>query len=893
MFLIFDTETTGLPKNYNAPLTDSDNWPRLVQMAWQIHDETGNFIEAQNHIIKPEGFEIPFAAVQVHGISTERAMAEGAELDTVLNLFALAVEKAGFIIGHNVEFDVSIVGAELTRKGIESKLFNRKHICTKEESTDFLQLPGGKGGKYKWPNLTELHHKLFNEDFKEAHNASADVVTTARCFLELVRIGIINENQLQIDISILDRFKEKNTTPFQPVNISIKSNKSEGINVPDKIENEPVTISSNEINNFTHLHVHTQYSILDGAAGIKDLITKAKNDGMEALAITDHGNMFGVKEFHKIASKEGIKPILGCEVYIARRTMADKKDKIDGGGDHLVLLAKNETGYHNLIKLVSYGYLDGFYYHPRIDKKLLKKYHEGLIALTACLGGEIPRKLKIEGVQSAEAALLELKEIFGDDLYLELQRHKSGNFEIDKEVYEIQVFVNKHLIDFSKKHNIKLVATNDVHFIDADDADAQDRLLCISTGKDVDDPDRMRYTRQEWMKTRDEMKELFFDIPEALYNTQEIVDKVEKYKLDRGAIMPDFVIPSEFADANEYLREITYEGAKTRYKEITAEIIERIDFELETIKKMGFPGYFLIVWDFLKAAREMDVSVGPGRGSAAGSVVAYCLQITEIDPLEYDLLFERFLNPDRISMPDIDIDFDEEGRGKVLEYVVKKYGDKRVAHIITFGSMAAKSAIRDVARVQKLPLPESDRLAKLVPERPGVSLKEAYREVAELKKEKESGRPEISSVLQYAEKLEGSIRNVGTHACGIIIGRDDLENYLPIYTTKDSELKYITQFDGSHVENIGLLKMDFLGLKTLSIIKDAVENVRLSKNIEIDIDNIPLNDELTYLLYSKGETTGLFQFESDGMKKYLRELKPTKFEDLIAMNALYRPGPMD
>ncbi len=863
----------------------------MVQLAWQIHNETGKLIEAKNYIIKPEGFEIPYSAEKVHSISTEKALTEGENLEFVLTEFAKDIEKSKFIIAHNIDFDNNIIGAEFLRKKIKNKLFETPQICTKEISTDFCALPGGKAGKFKWPNLTELHNKLFNEDFEEAHNAMADVTATARCFLELLRIGIINEKSHKIKKEIIDKFIKENPSPFKPFNIKIQSN----LNLANKTETDETTevkITS-EKTPFTHLHVHTQYSILDGAAEIKGLIKKAKEDGMTAMAITDHGNMFGVKEFHKIAKNEEIKPILGCEVYVARRTRFDKKDKIDAYGDHLILLAKNETGYKNLIKLVSYGWLEGFYYNPRIDKELLKQYNEGLIAATACLGGEIPQKIRKEGIEEGEKTILEYKNIFGDDFYLELQRHKSGDAQMDKEVYEDQVFVNKNLIELAKKHNLKVIATNDVHFINPEDAEAQDRLLCISTAKDVDDTNRLKYTQQEWMKTQDEMHKLFSDIPEAIANTQEIVDKIEIYELDREPVMPDFKIPNEFKNADDYLKHLTFEGAKDRWPEITDELNERLEFELDTIKRMGYPGYFLIIWDLIKAAREMGVSVGPGRGSAAGSVVAYCLKITEIDPIKYDLLFERFLNPDRISMPDMDIDFDEDGRAKVLDYIIKKYGEKRVAHIITFGSMAAKMAIRDVARVQGLPLAESDRLAKLVPERPGISLKEAYEEVPELKNERNSDNKEIASVLQYAEVLEGSIRNTGIHACGIIIGKDDLENYIPISTAKDSELTYVTQFDGKHVQDIGLLKMDFLGLKTLSIIKDAVDNIKLSKKINIDIDNILLDDPKTYELYSKGETTGLFQFESDGMKKYLRELKPTKFEDLIAMNALYRPGPMD
>ena len=700
---------------------------------------------------------------------------------------------------------------------------------------------------------------------------------------------------------------------------------------------------------FTHLHVHTQYSILDGAAAIKKLLARAKELGMTSLAITDHGNMFGVKEFHNAANAAGIKPILGCEVYVAARTRFDKTDKEDRGGDHLILLAKNLTGYHNLIKLVSYAWTEGFYYNPRIDKELLEKYHEGIICCSACLGGEIPQCIMKGDLAGADAAVKWFHDLFGDDYYLELQAHKTGEPERDAKVYNHQVMVNKALLKLAEKHGIKYIATNDVHYIAADDAPAHDRLICLSTGRDLDDPQRMRYTGQEYLKSYDEMAALFPDNLEALATTQEIVAKIEDYSLSHKPYMPNFLLPDDFvveleplkksiavglgkiykekpeeleavtgrvnACASEeeigaideqvadllltarqylYLRHIVWQGVEKRYPgtKLTDEIRERVDFELKTIEWMGFPGYFLIVWDFIRAAREIGVSVGPGRGSAAGSVVAYALKITNIDPIEYDLLFERFLNPERISLPDIDIDFDEDGREDVMHYVVQKYGQKRVAHIITFGTMAAKSSIKDVARVQKLPLQESDRLSKLVPEKPGTTLEKAYKEVPELAAERESDNPLIRDTLRYAEKLEGSVRQTGVHACGIIIGQDDLEKFAPISTAKDAEL-FVVQYEGSLVEDAGLIKMDFLGLKTLSIIKDAVENVKESKGIEIDIDEIPLDDKKTFELYSNGETTGLFQFESPGMKKHLRALQPNRFEDLIAMNALYRPGPME
>lgn len=644
--------------------------------------------------------------------------------------------------------------------------------------------------------------------------------------------------------------------------------------------------------NFTHLHVHTQYSILDGASDVAQLIKKAKDDEMPAVCISDHGNMFGVKHFFNEAKKQGIKPIIGCEIYVAEGSRKEKRGKEDRSGYHLILFAKNKTGYENLTKLVSLAWTEGFYYTPRIDWELLRKYNEGIIASSACLGGEIPQAIMNKGEKAGEKLALQFKETFGDDFYLELQRHQSGNPEKDKDVFENQVKVNEVLISIAKKLDIKLIATNDVHFINAEDAEAHDRLICLNTGKDLDDPARMSYTKQEYFKTQEEMNKLFEDIPEALENTNEIVNKIEDFELNRDPIMPEYRLPEGFDNEDDYLRHITYEGAKERYEEITDEIRERIDFELSVIKNMGFPGYFLIVQDFLNAAREMDVSVGPGRGSAAGSVVAYCNRITDIDPIKYNLLFERFLNPDRISMPDIDIDFDEDGREKVLDWVVDKYGYNKVAHIITFGTMAAKMAIRDVARVEKLPLSDADKLAKLVPERPGTSLKKAYKEVPELNNAKKSDNELIVKTLKFAETLEGSVRHTGLHACGVIIGRNDLVEHIPVCTSKDSKL-LVTQFDGNHVESVGMLKMDFLGLKTLSIIKDAVENVKESHKIDLDISSVPLDDEKTLELYSRGETTALFQFESPGMKKHLKALKPNRFDDLIAMNALYRPGPMD
>ncbi|MBR4851542.1 MAG: DNA polymerase III subunit alpha, partial [Tidjanibacter sp.] len=694
---------------------------------------------------------------------------------------------------------------------------------------------------------------------------------------------------------------------------------------------------------FVHLHVHTQYSILDGAAAIPAIVKRAGEYGMEAVAITDHGNMYGAKEFFDTATKAGIKPILGCETYIVADRFTKNKDT--ERRYHLILLAKNEKGYHNLIKLVSLGFTEGAYYgKPRIDHALLEELHEGIICCSACIAGEVPKALLRDDVAEAERMIEWYKGVFGEDYYIELQRHDPKDPTRPHDVIEAQNRVNGKLVELAKKHGVKYICTNDVHFTDADDAMAHDHLICLNTGKDIDDPTRMRYTGEEYFKSPDEMAALFADYPEALETTVEIAAKVECYKLDRGPLMPNFDVPEAlqideqkvkesvlkkttdedekatieavesiyaYAESHpevherltvakqfQYLTHLVYEGAHVRYgKDLSEEIRKRIDYELSVIENMGFPGYFLIVWDYIRAARELGVSVGPGRGSAAGSVVAYCLKITNIDPIKYDLLFERFLNPDRISMPDVDVDFDEDGRADVLNYVVEKYGRKRVAQIVTFGTMAPKMAIKDVARVQKLPLPESDRLTKLIPDK--IENKKGqspfdwlYESQPEFAAQRQSSDPLVQNTLKYAEKLEGSVRQTGVHACGVIIGKDDLEKYAPIATAKDADLN-VVQFEGKFVESVGLIKMDFLGLKTLSIIKDALENVRRTTGKVIDIDAIPLDDKKTYELFSHGDTTGVFQFESPGMKKHLRALHPSRFEDLIAMNALYRPGPME
>ena len=758
---------------------------------------------------------------------------------------------------------------------------------------------------------------------------------------------------------------------------------------------------------FVHLHVHSQYSLLDGQASISKLVDKAIADGMPGIALTDHGNMFGVKEFFnyvkkknsarkdKIKSLQGLierlengtaseaemgddaaaalakarveldatpkadfKGIIGCEVYVAHRRLFNKEGKEDQGGYHLILLAKNMQGYKNLIKIVSKAYTEGFYMRPRTDRVELEKYHEGLICCSACLGGEIPRLIRSERFDEAAEAIEWHRSIFGDDYYLELQLHKATVERANHETWVEQARVNEFLVDYSRKHGVKLVCSNDVHFVDEEHAEAHDRLICLGTSKDLDDPRRMLYSKQEWMKTTAEMNAIFEDVPDALDNTVEVCNKIESYNIDHSPIMPTFAIPEEFGteegyrakysekdifdeftqDENgnvvmseeeakkkieklggydklyrikleaDYLAKLAMDGAHKRYGEVLdEETTTRLKFELHIMKTMGFPGYFLIVQDFIRAAREeLDVSVGPGRGSAAGSAVAYCLGITQIDPIKYDLLFERFLNPDRISLPDIDIDFDDDGRGRVLNWVTQKYGKEKVAHIITYGTMATKMALKDVARVQKLPLAQANQLCKWVPDRitdPNdkdkqlkINLKNAIMAVPELKAAEESEDPIMHDTIKYAKMLEGNVRGTGVHACGTIICRDDITDWVPVSTAVDKETgenMLVTQYEGSVIEDTGLIKMDFLGLKTLSIIKDAVETVEQTHGVHIDIDNIPIDDKKTYDLYCKGGTIGTFQFESPGMQKYLRELQPSTFEDLIAMNALYRPGPMD
>ncbi|WP_281986722.1 DNA polymerase III subunit alpha [Aquimarina aggregata] len=942
MYLIFDTETTGLPKRWDAPISDSDNWPRCIQIAWQLHDAMGNCIEHQDYLVKPDGFNIPYDAEKIHGISTELADQDGITLQEVLEKFNIALSKTKFVVGQNVGFDVNIMGAEFYRLGVENDLQNLPVLDTCTETTASLcQIPGGRGGKFKLPTLTELHQHLFGVAFGEAHNATADVEATTRCFLELIRKQIFTVEELDVEPDYFQNFKEIHQEPIELIGLKHINLKKASQKIQEALNKKGTSdISQQEIEkniaaldevNFAHLHNHTQFSVLQSTTSIPDLVNIAAQHKMTAVAMTDHANMMGAFHFvqavsnHnksvKAANAEAIengetptgiemKPIVGCEFFVCENHK-DKSRK--DNGYQIVMLAKNKNGYHNLAKMSSTAFVDGFYYLPRIDKEIIKQYKDDIIILTGNLYGEVPSKVLNIGEKQAEEALLWWHQEFGDDLYIEIMRHNQ----------EDENRVNQVLIDFSKKHGIKTVATNNTYYCEKEDANAHDILLCVKDGEKQATPigrgRGYRYglpNQEYYFKTQEEMKNLFKDLPEAIINVQEIVDKIEPFVLARDVLLPAFDIPEQFRSKedqidggkrgeNAYLRHITYQGAKIRYGDITPEIDERLDFELKVIEKTGYPGYFLIVEDFIRAARDMGVSVGPGRGSAAGSAVAYCLWITNLDPIKYDLLFERFLNPDRVSMPDIDIDFDDEGRGRVMDYVIEKYGANQVAQIITYGTMAAKSSIRDTARVLDLPLSDADRIAKLIPNMSklgkifGVdeaTLKKKFRS-DELEKVNEllniaEGSDLEAETLNQARVLEGSVRNTGIHACGVIITPDDITKFVPVALAKDSDM-YCTQFDNSVVESAGLLKMDFLGLKTLTLIKDTVKIVKAKHDVDLDPENFPLDDEETYALFQRGETVGVFQYESPGMQKYMKELKPTVFADLIAMNALYRPGPLE
>ncbi len=927
MYLIFDTETTGLPKSWNAPITDTDNWPRAIQIAWQLHDAMGNLVEHNDFLIQPEGFNIPFDAERIHGISTELAEEQGITLSEGLELFNEALKKTTFVVGQNVGFDVNIMGCEFHRLGVDNNLTELPVLDTCTEATALLcKIPGGRGGKFKLPTLTELHQHLFGVAFNEAHNATADVEATTRCFLELIRIQHYPLEALDVNDDYFENYSEVNPMPIKLIGLKHLNLKQESDKIRKRLAKESDSVNAKSTSEglaklagvkYAHLHNHTQFSVLQSTIEINALVNAAASDNMSAVALTDTGNMMAAFHFtsavakHNKSAEEPLKPIVGGEFFVCE----NHKDKTKkDNGYQVVMLAKNKNGYHNLAKMSSAAFVDGFYYVPRIDKAIVEQYKEDVIVLTGNLYGEVPSKILNVGEKQAEDALLWWKEQFGDDLYIELMRHNQDD----------ENAVNKTLLEFSKKHDVKVVATNNTFYLKKEDANAHDILLCVKDGEKQATPiGRGRGYHyglpndEYYFKSSEDMKTLFADLPEAISNIQEIVDKVEPFTLARDVLLPAFDIPEEFQDAadatdngkrgeNNYLRHLTYEGAERRYDEITESIRERLDFELEVIANTGYPGYFLIVQDFIKAARDMGVSVGPGRGSAAGSAVAYCLTITNIDPIKYDLLFERFLNPERVSMPDIDIDFDDEGRGRVMDYVIDKYGANQVAQIITYGTMAAKSSIRDTARVLDLPLFEADRIAKLIP---GIKLQHIFGDddksrgkVASLRSEEKVGVEELRSLsngddlgaetINKAVVLEGSVRNTGIHACGVIITPDDITNFVPVSVAKDSDM-YVTQFDNSVVESAGLLKMDFLGLKTLTLIKDTVKIVKARHDVLLDPENFPLDDVKTYELFQRGETVGIFQYESPGMQKYMRELKPTVFADLIAMNALYRPGPLE
>lgn len=944
MYLVFDTETTGLPKNFNAPLSDSDNWPRMVQIAWQIHDDDGNLIENQDYIIKPEGYDIPFNAARIHGITTKIANEEGRDLQEILLEFSKALENVRVVSGHNVEFDYNIVGAEFIRKDIKDNLQEKPKADTMILGTDYCQLPGGRGGKFKSPKLEELYEKLYGHKFDEAHNAAADVNATAQVFFEMMRIGVIPADVLKIPESKLKDFQTANPNPIKPFGIVIRRQVASFNN--KKKQSDFGSIDEIDLGKYFHFDNHTVFSTLAATTSIGDLIKKAKEEKFPALGMVDLGNMMGAFKFvtaieganadtnkkHKEylfkkqeAEEKGetfndpepttdqLIPIVGCEFYISERYEQKQFTKDDPDRrTQVILLAKDFEGYKNLVKLSSIGFQKGFYFGvPRISRALISQYKKGVIALTSGINGDIPSTILNIGEQKGEELFQWWKNEFGEDFYVQIQNHKLPEEE----------HLNEVLLQFADKYNVKILAQNETYYTNKSDANIQDILGCIKDGEKLSTPigkgfgKRKGLTTDEYyIKNSDELKETFLAYPDAFEAYEEFLAKFKPYTLKRDVLLPKFDIPEEFVNPEDetdggkrgemaYLTHLTFEGAKKRYTEITDDIKERLDFELDVIANTGYPGYFLIVQDFCNEARNMGVWVGPGRGSAAGSAVAYCIGITNVDPIKYDLLFERFLNPERVSMPDIDIDFDDEGRDKIIKWVVEKYGQDQVAQIITYSVLGGKSAIKDAGRVLDLSIPETNMIAKLIPSTPGMNIAKAFSKYDKLKPEEQQlvdemkailGNPDDSrfSVLESAKKMEGCIRNTGIHACGVIITPEPVSNLVPItIAAKDAEI-LVSQFDNSVAESAGLLKMDFLGLRTLTIIKDAVNLVKERHGIDINPDDIPLDDAKTYQLFKEGRTIGIFQYESPGMQKYMRELKPTVFADLIAMNALYRPGPI-
>ncbi|MBD8018251.1 DNA polymerase III subunit alpha [Kaistella pullorum] len=943
MYLIFDTETTGLPKNFNAPLTDADNWPRMVQIAWQLHDDLGNLIENQDFVIKPDGFDIPFNASRIHGISTKMAREEGHDLREVLSLFSEVLKKSKIVAGHNIDFDYKIVGAEFLRQGLDDSLHAIPSADTMEIGTEYCQLGGGKNGRFKSPKLVELYDKLFGEKFDEAHNAAADVNATAQIFFEMIRIGIIPAKALQISEDELQRFRDAHRSRFAPFPIVIRrqvsaTKKKKTVDFGD--------FDEIELGEYFNFHNHSIYSSLQSSTHISELISHALANDFPAVGLVDIGNMMGAFKFvaevekandnisknyqtylQKLESaaaegqtftepaprKEPLIPVLGCEFYISDRPEQKQFTKDDPDRrTNVVLLAKNFNGYKNLIKLSSLGFVNGFYFGvPRISKQMIAEHKSDLIALTGGISGDIPSTVLEFGEQKGEEVFKWWKNTFEDNFYVQLQNHG-----VEEEEY-----INEVLLGFADQHEVKILAQNETFYTNKTDANIQDILFCIKDGEKLSSPVGKGFgkrrglpSKEFYLKSREELKQAFIQFPDAFEAYTEFRQKFEPYKLKRDVLLPKFDIPEEFLHEedlldggkrgeNAYLRHLTYQGARQRYAEITPSISDRLDFELDVIAKTGYPGYFLIVQDFCNEARKMGVWVGPGRGSAAGSAVAYCTGITNVDPIEYNLLFERFLNPERISMPDIDIDFDDEGRDKIIKWVVEKYGKSNVAQIITYSVLGGKSAIKDAGRVLDVSIPETNNIAKLVPAVPGMNIAKAFAKFEKLGPEDKVLAQEMKDiladpaderydVLNAAQRMEGCIRNTGIHACGVIITPEDISNLVPIaIAAKDPDI-LVSQFDNSVAESAGLLKMDFLGLRTLTIIKHAIKLIKQRHGIEIDTDNIPLDDLKTYQLFQEGRTIGIFQYESPGMQKYMRELKPTKFADLIAMNALYRPGPI-
>ncbi|WP_185861038.1 DNA polymerase III subunit alpha [Blattabacterium cuenoti] len=937
MYLIIDTETTGLPVSYNLPITHTDNWPRVVQIAWQSHDVIGNFIEFKNFIIKPDNYDIPFNAFNIHGITNEKAKKDGVDLNFVLHEFQKSLNQSQCLIGHNLEFDIKVIKCEFFRKKKEISFQKKKILDTKEISTPYCKLSlSGNGKKLKWPTLSELYQKLFGEKVPNLHNAANDVKVTARSFFELLRIGIISHKDIGVKEDVILKFRSKYLQRISASvvflnlknNHHVKTEKEEKVSFKFKSDDplplDDILKDKLKKKKYSHIHNHTYFSILNSTINIQSLVEKAMYFDMPAVGITDYGNLMGSFFFldvihsmnKKYYPKKSIKGIIGCEVFISNNYLKNKFTKEEPDKRyHQVFLSKNKKGFYNLSRLCSLGFTEGFYAGiPRIGKELIKKYKENLIALTGDLNAEIPYTILNHGERKAEKVFLWWKDLFGDDFYIELLRHGLKSED----------YVNSILLKFSKKYHVKYVIQNNTFYLDKKEANAHDILLCIKNGEKQSTPVgkgrgyRFGFPNHEfYFKSPEEMKKMFFDFPESFDFLEELINKIESYHLSNKIFLPKFQIPKSFEDPldqidggnrgeNSYLKRITFDGAKKRYKNITRKIKERILFELKTIEKIGYPGYFLIVHNLISQARKTNVSVGPGRGSVAGSIVAYCIEITNIDPIKYNLLFERFLNPDRISLPDIDIDFDDKGREKIIEWVVQKYGKNKVAQIITYATMGAKSSIRDTGRVLDLSLKETDRIAKMVPnmlslkeilyqENFPVKISKSKEEMINIQKLREIAKNKDTlegKVLHQAKILEGTIRSTGVHACGIIISPYDIQESIPVTVSKESNL-LLTQFDNHVVEHAGLLKMDFLGLKTLTIIKYAINIIKKRcKNINITDNFFSLEDEKTYRLFQQGRTVAIFQYESTGMQKYLRQLKPDKFDDLIAMTALYRPGPL-